>query len=54
MELADNGRGFSEPAEGAKGDGLRNMRERLQQIGGGCEIASVPGQGTSLVFTLPL
>jgi ligand-binding sensor domain-containing protein/signal transduction histidine kinase len=54
MELQDDGRGFSELAGGAEGDGLRNMRERLQQIGGRCEIASVPGGGTSLVFTLPL
>jgi signal transduction histidine kinase/streptogramin lyase len=54
MELQDNGRGFSEPADGAAGDGLRNMRERLRQIGGRCEMASAPGEGTSLVFILPL
>ena len=54
MELQDDGRGFSELAEGTKGEGLRNMRERLQQIGGRCEITSVPGGGTTLVFTLPL
>jgi signal transduction histidine kinase/ligand-binding sensor domain-containing protein len=54
MELEDDGRGFSEAADDAKGDGLRNMRERLQQLGGRCEIASTPGKGTNLVFTLPL
>jgi len=54
MEMEDDGRGFSELADGAQGDGLRNMRERLQQIGGRCEIASLPGGGTRVVFTLPL
>jgi signal transduction histidine kinase/ligand-binding sensor domain-containing protein len=54
MELEDDGCGFSEAADGAKGDGLRNMRERLQQIGGHCEITSAPGKGTNLVFTLPI
>ncbi len=54
MELEDDGRGFSELADDAKGDGLRNMRERLQQIGGRCEITSVPGRGTNVVFTLSI
>ncbi len=54
MELEDNGRGFCESANEAQGDGLRNMRERLRQIGGRCEIASVPGSGTVVIFTLPL
>jgi signal transduction histidine kinase/ligand-binding sensor domain-containing protein len=54
MALEDDGRGFSDGAGGAQGNGLGNMRERLQHIGGRCEIASAPGGGTSIVFILPL
>ena len=54
--VADNGRGFS-PAEGAtvrKGNGMANMRQRLEELGGTLEIAGGPGQGTQLKFTIPL
>jgi signal transduction histidine kinase len=30
------------------------MRERLASIGGGVGIASQPGQGTQVVFNVPL
>jgi signal transduction histidine kinase len=52
--VEDNGRGFvpGTPEPGA--DGLRNMRERLEQLGGQCDIASTPGQGTRVKFTVPV
>jgi signal transduction histidine kinase len=60
LSVADNGRGFAacektkvvSPAQGraAAGDGLGNMRRRLAAIGGSCEIQSVPGAGTKVVF----
>jgi signal transduction histidine kinase/ligand-binding sensor domain-containing protein len=52
--LEDDGRGFGagEPKAGA--DGLRNMRERLEQLGGSCEIVSAPGNGTRVVFRVPV
>ena len=34
-------------------DGLRNMRQRLAEIGGGCLIESRPGTGTKVTFELP-
>lgn len=58
LVIADNGRGFPpgpvEP-EGAAasnqnrfapGNGLRNMRRRMQEIGGRCEWDTAPGEGT--------
>lgn len=62
--VADNGRGFDsrglpdnappKPDRIARGNGLINMKQRLSEIGGGCEIASEPGQGTTVKFTVPL
>lgn len=63
LRVADDGRGFdpATPAGGradmgriARGNGLANMRRRLADIGGTCEISSKPGNGTTVVFTLPL
>jgi signal transduction histidine kinase len=52
--VEDNGRGFEERGGQGSSDGLRNMRERLAHIGGGCEIESVLGCGTTVTFTLPM
>jgi ligand-binding sensor domain-containing protein/signal transduction histidine kinase len=52
--VADNGSGFTADAPSPGADGLANMRERLGQMGGVCEIVSAPGQGTKVVFRLPL
>ena len=56
LELEDNGRGFAVPCDGfgqcPRGNGLGNMRQRLQQIGGRCEIDSVPGRGTKVTFVV--
>jgi signal transduction histidine kinase len=59
---SDNGKGL-EPSttemetDGAGADshdGLRNMRQRLADIGGDCRIEFAPGQGTTIRFILPL
>ena len=53
--VSDNGKGFVAPGAGAQGgNGLRNMRRRLAEIGGRCEIDSTPGRGTTLRFVFPL
>jgi signal transduction histidine kinase len=36
------------------GNGLSNMRQRLAEIGGRCDIASAPGKGTRVAFTVTL
>jgi signal transduction histidine kinase len=51
--IEDNGRGFTEPPETSTADGLRNMRARLAEIGGRCEIESRIGQGTRVTFSFP-
>lgn len=52
--LADDGRGFIPGTEREGADGLMNMRERLQGLGGKCEITSEPARGTRVVLRLPL
>ena len=54
VEVADNGKGFTPEAARATRNGLRNMRERLTDIGGTCRLTSVPGQGSRVIFTVPL
>ena len=49
----DNGRGIDPtagPARPGGGNGLENMRQRLEKIGGRCEIHSRPGGGTEIKF----
>jgi len=48
MRIRDNGRGFDVTASSA-GQGLRNMRERVEKLGGTLAVSSTPGEGTELV-----
>lgn len=59
--IADNGCGFHEgtrvAAKGnrtASGNGLINLRRRLAEMKGTCEIGPTPGGGTTVSFILPL
>ncbi len=63
IQVTDNGRGFALPASSAApprgeegGNGLPNMRQRTEAVGGRCTVSSAPGQGTTIRFllTLPL
>ena len=54
ISVADDGCGMSQPAGEANANGLRNMRERLQNLGGRCEVESGLGRGTTIVFSLPV
>jgi signal transduction histidine kinase len=65
VSVGDNGKGFrmnkmistllnDGNAGVPDGDGLLNMRERLDSVGGHCVLESQPGQGTRLVFSVPL
>ncbi|MBI4606697.1 MAG: ATP-binding protein [Planctomycetes bacterium] len=42
------------PGDRRRGNGLVNMRERLESIDGSCVLESQPGHGTRAVFTVPL
>jgi two-component system nitrate/nitrite sensor histidine kinase NarX len=54
FELRDNGQGFERDASMDETHvGLRIMAERAAQIDAALEVVSSPGQGTSVVLTLP-
>jgi signal transduction histidine kinase len=53
ISIRDNGRGFEIANSRPLGNGLKNMRTRLSQIGGSCEIETVLGIGTEVNFRLP-
>ena len=53
ISLEDNGRGFAGEPNDALADGLRNMRQRMADIGGECRVASQSGRGTQVVLRLP-
>ncbi|HTR40433.1 MAG TPA: sensor histidine kinase [Pseudomonadales bacterium] len=52
LSIADNGRGL--PSEAFTGDGLVNMRTRLEKMGGRFAITSQSGRGTTVRFYIPL
>jgi signal transduction histidine kinase len=64
LTVTDDGCGFDarrpdlvslpSPDRLSQGNGLPNMKRRLAEIHGTCQIQSVPGQGTTVTFTVPL
>lgn len=54
MALDDNGCGFNGETDNASADGLRNMRQRMEELGGRFELQSRPGAGTRVAFFCPL
>lgn len=54
LSLADNGRGFSPAKADDLADGLRNMKQRVTDLGGQCVIESQPGTGTNVRMELRL
>ena len=52
VEVADDGRGFDVSTTG-RGNGLTNMEDRLDALGGTLHIASSPGTGTTLRAVIP-
>jgi signal transduction histidine kinase/ligand-binding sensor domain-containing protein len=59
--IEDNGRGFDpanvgatamtkDPLRISAGNGLANMRKRIEGIGGECQVDSAPGKGTTVRF----
>jgi signal transduction histidine kinase len=53
----DNGQGIgerqSEPGRASSGHGMKSLAKRMNEIGGRCDIASVPGEGTEIRFRVP-
>jgi signal transduction histidine kinase len=55
LSLHDNGRGIQpEPTQRRHGEGLENLRRRLESLGGRTEIANAPEGGCRVRFILPL
>ncbi|HZQ46828.1 MAG TPA: triple tyrosine motif-containing protein, partial [Verrucomicrobiae bacterium] len=52
--IADDGTGFDAASPRNGGNGLKNMRQRLDAIGGKFELSSQPGQGTRIKMTIRL
>ncbi len=50
----DDGQGFDLAEVDGRGSGLRNIRERTSALGGEVRIASIPSEGTTVEFRIPL
>ncbi|MDQ1488874.1 MAG: hypothetical protein QOJ23_1388, partial [Actinomycetota bacterium] len=50
LSVRDDGIGGARPEEGS---GLIGLRDRVEALGGTIEIASPPGDGTTLVVQIP-
>ncbi|MFP5020113.1 GAF domain-containing sensor histidine kinase [Pseudonocardia phyllosphaerae] len=55
LEIIDDGRGFAPHGEPGRDDGygMSSIRERAELIGGAAEVRSAPGEGTSVLVTVP-
>jgi signal transduction histidine kinase len=51
--ITDNGSGFDTVGR-SNGHGLLNLRNRLEQLHGQCEVDSAPGAGTTVSLQLPM
>jgi len=55
LTVQDNGKGINqEKMKGSKSMGLVGMRERMREVGGDVEIASIAGKGVSVTLRVPL
>ena len=61
LDIIDDGAGFDASEwdhraseEGASSYGLRFMRARLRELGGGLDVESAPGEGTAVTAHLPI
>jgi signal transduction histidine kinase len=54
VEVSDNGHGFDPNNHQAGDDGIANMKDRLNTLGGQCEITSNAKEGTTVCFRAPL
>ncbi|MEI7059069.1 sensor histidine kinase [Nocardioides sp. CCNWLW239] len=60
LDISDDGAGFDvarweqESGAGSSSYGLRFMRDRLRELGGGLDVESTPGEGTAVSAHLPI
>jgi signal transduction histidine kinase len=53
ISVADDGKGF-DPGAQSNGHGLPNLKTRLQNLNGRCEIESSAGHGTTILMRVPI
>lgn len=53
LRVSDNGQGLPESARSRMGNGLRNMRERMEAVHGDCQMDSPAEGGTVVTFSVP-
>jgi len=54
LNIADNGKGFEVQKNTGNGNGIMNMKERVQLLRGECKILSSPGKGTRINIEIPV
>ena len=54
IAIEDNGKGFNGAPKDFCADGLRNMRRRMEEIGGEFQIETSPDAGTRISLTLQI
>jgi signal transduction histidine kinase len=54
LTLKDNGHGFDPGSAMITGNGLSNMKKRIQSCGGTYNLSSSPGTGTTIFFSVTL
>ena len=54
ITISDNGRGFVVDTSTPFSNGLKNMRKRMEKIGGSFKLASRPGHGTCITLAINL
>jgi signal transduction histidine kinase len=53
LVIADNGKGFDPANNDANGNGIMNMKERVQLLKGECRVNSSKKKGTEIIFEIP-
>jgi signal transduction histidine kinase len=52
--VEDDGKGFDPAKSSGKRNGIGNMIQRMNEVGGRCAVVSKPGKGCRVEFSLPL
>jgi nitrate/nitrite-specific signal transduction histidine kinase len=54
VAVEDNGKGFAARLAKSERNGLSNMANRMNELGGTCRVSSEPGKGCRVEFSIPV
>jgi len=54
LVVQDNGKGFNPATVNPERHGLTNLQQRMDELGGTCQVTSAPGQGCRVEFNVPV